>query len=368
MSERIDRIEAWQCSLPMPYELHLGAITYRTRDYVLLRLTTASGVVGSATGYTRGTPLMAALSSLASDVTAMEDISPAAVHSVLRRRYAPGWGAMARAGSLIDVALWDIAAQMDGVPLGQALGGADHDVSLMAVAGYFLDHRGVGPILDEVAEFVDQGYRTIKLIVPGHDLATDMKFVADVVDRLNPQVGLGIDFHGAFTTVDEAVAYGSAFRDFDLDFIEDPFPSYEIGAVTAAAKRLTTPVASGEDLMSATSYDLLVADGVRVVRADVSASGGYTEVLAASQRARAAGARVAPHVWPHLHFPLALAAADLVEVIPHTTGADPIDQVLYEPFPIKDGRWKTQVDPGLYLPIDWARAALTASASFVSTS
>ncbi len=361
--ETVTRVEAWCCALQMPYPLHLGAITYRTRDYVVLRVTTSTGTQGTAVGYTRGTPLMAALNSLAGDLFDFEDISPTSVHRTLRRRYAPGWAALVRAASLIDIALWDIASRTAGFSLGAYLGGSDRDIPLMAVAGYFLDQRGPARVLEEVNEFVEAGYDAVKLIVPGHELQKDLRLVESVASILPRDVALGIDFHGAFPDLDYAAAYADAFNNQGLAFIEDPFPSYDSDLVTALAQQTSTSIAAGEDVTSGYAYDTLVRGGVEVIRADVTASGGYSEVLTAINRIPMGAATVAPHVWPHAHQPLAQAQLNVraVEVIPHTTGADPIDLILTAPFPIEDGRWRAPSEPGLWLPVDWDRVRAAAT-------
>ena len=48
---RIVRAEVWRCPLAMANTLRLGAISYRTRDYVVLRLTTEDGLIGHGIGY-----------------------------------------------------------------------------------------------------------------------------------------------------------------------------------------------------------------------------------------------------------------------------------------------------------------------------
>jgi len=145
-SDRIVTVEAWSCSLAMASELRLGAIRYRTRDYVIVRLTNAEGVQGVAAGYSRTTPLLAAVRTLSDH---FKDLDPNSAIQVLRKRFAPGWGAMVRAASLIDIALTDIRARQLEQPLAQLFGSRPAQVPLMAVAGYFLDQRGPAAIVDE---------------------------------------------------------------------------------------------------------------------------------------------------------------------------------------------------------------------------
>jgi L-alanine-DL-glutamate epimerase-like enolase superfamily enzyme len=348
----------------MPRQLHLGAITYRSRDYVVLRLTSESGLTGAAIGYTRNTPLFESVRDLAPHLGGFADPKPIMVADALKRRFAPGWGAIVRAASLIDIALWDIQARELAVPLADLIGGTDRDLPLMAVAGYFLDQRGAGAIVDEVREFVDGGYETIKLIVPGQDVKQDLAFVNAVAAVIPEDVALAVDFHGAFTDLEAAVSYMRAFDRHGLRFIEDPFPSYETDIVIRSAARVASPIASGEDLISTSSYRQLLAGGIGYLRVDATATGGYSAVLEGIEAAEVHGAVVAPHIWPHIHQPLASrsAAVGMLELIPHQSGSDPLDLLLQEPFPIVDGRWRPPEHQGLYLPLDWERVSACATA------
>ncbi|MFJ6453920.1 mandelate racemase/muconate lactonizing enzyme family protein [Paenarthrobacter sp. NPDC091669] len=357
MSSRITQVELWHCPLAMPRELHLGSITYRSRDYIVLRLTTEDGVTGAAVGYSRNTPVFEAVRELTPHLMELDSGDPSHVLSTLRKRFAPGWGAMVRGASLIDIALWDILARQSGRSITELFGADNREVPLMAVAGYFLDQRGPEAIVDEVRQFCDEGYETIKLIVPGHERAADLALVSAVAATLPDRVQLGIDFHGAFNDVPTAIDYCGAFEEFSLRFIEDPFASYETDSVIAVANALHTPVATGEDLITVSSYRQLLAGGAGYLRIDASATGGYTNAIEGVDLAASHGATAAPHVWPHLHIPLAARskAVGMVEVVPSCTGADPIDQLLSEPFPIKEGRWQSPAQEGLYLPLDWEK-------------
>ncbi|ANZ28556.1 hypothetical protein A4U64_27145 (plasmid) [Rhodococcus sp. WB1] len=357
--------QAWLCPLPMPQTLVLGAISYTTRDYVVLRLTSDDGFTGYAVGYTRGTPLLEALQTICRHLTGLPG-HPTVVSRALHKQLAPGWGSFARAASLVDIALWDIEAQRLGTPLATVLGGNSTDVPLMAVAGYFSDTRSVDEVVDETRRFVDDGYTTLKLILHGHDRAVDL----DLYDRVraaHPEtIAVAVDFHGAFDSPLQAVEHCAGLRERDVRFVEDPFPSAQWRQVAEFAQRSGLPVASGEDLPGPSGYEDLLAGGVSYLRVDVTASGGYTAGIAAVTAAEHWSAHIAPHVWPHFHAPLAAASTSVavVEVIPDYVGAEPLWALLTEKAPIVDGHWKTPTEPGLALPLDLDAVSHYASAQW----
>ncbi len=347
------RAEAWECPLPLAHVLRLGAVTYATRDYVVVRLTTDDGRQGHAVGYTRHTPLLAATKTVCEQLPNL-GCDPVQVHEALRRRFAPGWSALVRAASLIDVALWDLRSQREGVPLARALGYDPRPVPAMAVAGYFSDRRSTGEQLDEIDRFVAEGYSTVKLILPGHNAAADYDLVKKVRARTPERVAIGVDFHGAFDTVPDALVHCERLHDLGLRFLEDPFPSAEWHEVRDFAAVSSTPVAAGEDLPGLTALMDLLDNGVTYLRADVTASGGYSVVRRAMTHAASLDAKFVPHVWPHIHAPLVAGAPDgsPVEVIPDYVGADPVWLLLTEEPPMRDGLWHPPTASGLFLPLD----------------
>lgn len=364
MADRITRAEAWLVQLPMPHELVLGPITYATRDYIVLRLTTESGVTGVAVGYTRHTPLLEALELL---IPQLRDIGvdPSEVQRTLKGRFSPGWGSLVRAASLIDIALWDIGARRSRQSLEDFMGSRESPVPLMAVAGYFLESRGKTAVLEEIERFVSEGYDTIKLIISGHDLDHDRGLIQDIKRILPADVALAADFHGAFHSVSEALQYSHGLADCGLRFIEDAFPSYESDLVSAFARASGTPAAAGEDVMTPAAHRALLDGGVSYLRADATATGGYTAAAASIAAAEDAAAWVAPHVWPHIHHPLSYASSRvaMIETIPGYVGADPFVELLREDLPIVNGTWSPPDHEGLYLPLDWSRVQSSSSAS-----
>lgn len=347
-------VRGWLCRLPLAHPLKLGPITYYTRDYVVVEVTTDDGEVGHAIGYTRGTPLLESVAVLAAQ---MGDVpaDPVVAMEVLRGRFAPGWAALTRAASLVDIALWDLKAKREGVTVARALGFTPTPVPAMAVAGYFADVRPVPELLEEMDRFVAEGYTTMKLILAGHSVADDRRLIEQTQARMPDHVAIGIDFHGAFRTVEQAVDHCRVLQELDVAFIEDPFPSAEWRKVRDFAAASAVSVAAGEDVPGLSPLMDLIDGGVRELRADVTASGGFSVIRDAVAYARDRGARLRPHVWPHLHVHIAASAADAsvpVEVIPDHVGADPIWMLLQEGPPMKDALWCPTDRPGLGLPLD----------------
>lgn len=356
MADYVTEATVWLCEIELPHSLNLGPITYSTRDYVVLQLRTSRGLIGKAIGYTRFTPIMKAAATLLDSLLPIP-ITPEPILTRMREQFSPGWGAFVRAASLIDIALWDIRAREAKVPLQKLFGQVDRQLPVMAVAGYFANRRSEREILQELDRFVEDGFKVIKVMLPGLDFTTDLRLVETIAQRLPADRVLAVDAHGILSP-GTAVDRVRDLSEFSLLFLEDPFPSREVSKVANLARQTSVAIASGEDVDTPDSYRQLADAGVRYLRLDATTVGGYTSALEGIEGVQGNSIAVLPHVWPHIHAPLSGVSNSritAIEMIPSYVGADPVDKLLTEEPLIRDGRWQHSNSPGLYLPIDFER-------------
>lgn len=357
--------QAWHCSVPMERPVRLGEIVYPARDYVVLRVTREDGVVGQAIGYTRGTPLLEAVATVVSASAGVDVDQPAAVHDRLTRMFIPGWGQLVRGASLLDIALWDAAAQAAGAPLHRHLGATADTVPMMVVAGYHAHERGLADVVAETAEIAAQRFGTVKLLISGSAPDEDLELAAAVRAAIGPDVGLGLDYHAAWSDAEAAARACELLQAVSPRFVEDPFRASERRLFAELSELIDLPLAAGEDVPGLPGLlDLLPHIGY--LRLDATVSGGITTALRAIDAAAAIGVTVQPHVFPYVHAPLAAArtAVAAAEVILPQSGADPIGSLLAAPFPIADGRWQLSEEPGLGIAFDLAAVEHHATGSW----
>lgn len=358
MSSALTRVSAWRCPVAMPYPVQLGAMRYTAREYVALEIETADGRTGSAIGYTRGTPLLEATRLMAEALDRSLTDEPEAAAGDLADRFAPGWGALVRGASLLDIALWDLAAQADGTDVGTRLGGRHRGaVPWMLVAGYFPADRGHDELVAEARRFAGEGAGIIKVMLSVDDVDADRRLVAAIRGELGPDARIAVDFHGAHREPEAAADMLAGLAPYGVLFAEDPFPGHDIARLTRLAELTETPIAVGEDLSEEALVDGLLEVATHL-RVDATASGGLSFARRAVRRAAAAGRTVLPHVFEPVHLPLAALddAVIATERIPPSIGADPFDVLLD---PAHDGS-----GPGLGLRFDHAALERTAAASW----
>jgi L-alanine-DL-glutamate epimerase-like enolase superfamily enzyme len=348
----VTKAEIAECRLPLKKEIRLGSVRVRSRDLVALRLTTEAGTVGEALGYTRGTPLF----------ETTERIARAAIKSDVHMRretlesflaaHVNGRPVFHRAASLLDIALWDLAAKAAQLPLHQLLGAVRTHTPTMAVAGYYMRERGIADVKREVEGLIDQGAACVKLMLDGTDEPFDTACLSEIAPVASGR--LAVDAHWSWDSVDQAAQYLRQIDHLGLCFIEDPFGAHRFDLLPKLKARLSTPIAVGEDVPE-TSTLASIARQFDLLRLDVTTCGGISAAISVLGVAALEGCRVLPHIFPGLHAQLAgaFSAIRLVEYIPSETGADPTHTLLARQPMVNDGILQIDQEPGAGLALNW---------------
>lgn len=349
----VSRIDVMSIRVPLRQPVQLGAITIAQRDYVVLRLVLSDGAEGFALGYDRGVPLFDIVARAAqSYLGASGDDRNRLRKLALGQTPAPR-ATMTRGMSLCDIALWDAWCQSHQLPLWAALGGVRDRVPVMPVIGYGMTPQKAA---SETAALTARGFKTVKCMIDGRDIAADKAVMEALAGALPPGARFGIDAHWSWSSVDEALPYCRLAETLGAVFVEDPFAPTQVHAIAALSAKLDVPLAVGEDALDIAGFrDLAQAGGI--LRVDASVSGGVTGVVEALAVAKAFDRAVIPHVFPALHaqFGFAYDSIRCVEMIMPEVGADPIDQYFSAPSQIDDGDMLAPTTPGAGLALDWSR-------------
>lgn len=351
---KVTAVDVARCALPMPHPVRLGAVEYRTRDYVLVRVRTDDGLSGFAYGYERGTPLADGLRLTAPALLATSPLRRRGTIDGILRANPPGRSSLIRAISLLEIALWDLAAKQAELPLHQLLGGGRTRIELMPVCGYFLDVLGEDALYAQISNLAERGFRNLKLIGGARTAAETERFLNGCRSAAGAEVAVGVDVHYSLTSIADAVRIGRVLDSVGASFLEDPFPPYRWRDIASLSKRIDTPLAAGEDVEHPRDFlDLL--EGVSVLRPDPSTCGGLASVLTGLELASTAGATVIPHVFPRLGAQLAGAYPQItcVEAILPEVGADPIETLITRPMNIDRDELLIDNAPGHGIEFDW---------------
>jgi muconate cycloisomerase len=155
---------------------------------------------------------------------------------------------MAKAG--IDIALHDLNARLLGVPVHTLLGGVYRQkVPLIYAIGISNTER----MLAEAHDAVERGFRTVKLKI-GTDPRTDLERVREIRRIIGDDTRFRVDANQGCNLTE----YMQTFRKmeaFDLEFLEQPLPTWDIEGLRRLCAALDTPILIDEGIY--TSHDLL---------------------------------------------------------------------------------------------------------------
>ncbi|MCC7367201.1 MAG: mandelate racemase/muconate lactonizing enzyme family protein [Chloroflexi bacterium] len=304
-------------------------------DWVFVALTDAAGRVGYGEASHSGddAATIALLTGpLQQHVLGVVWDDPAAAWAVLDQAAPAGTPrrVAATAASAVEQALWDLRAQVEGVPLPHLLGARpdQRTVPLYANINRATVERMPAGFAANAARAVREGFRAIKLApfdevvygsLPGERrrlAEPGLARVAAVREAVGPEIRVQVDCHWRFD-VASALEVASELAALNVGWLEDPVP-YEDGPEDTLAVRLRAPlpVATGERLISAAAFEpFLAAGAAEFYLPDVKHIGGIGELLKLAAASKDRGVWITPH---NPSGPIStLASASALASVPH---------------------------------------------------
>ncbi|MGZ5092371.1 MAG: mandelate racemase/muconate lactonizing enzyme family protein [Burkholderiales bacterium] len=166
-----------------------------------------------------------------------------------------GHGERSVAVGVLDMAVWDVVAKIEGKPLYRLLaeryndGNADEKVFVYAAGGYYYPGKNVKALQEEMRKYMDLGYAVVKLKIGGESLADDLKRIDAVVDIVGSPEKIAVDANGRFD-VATAVQYAKALEPYGLFWYEEAGDPLDFQLQAELANHYTRPMATGENLFS----------------------------------------------------------------------------------------------------------------------
>lgn len=316
-----------------------GNWVMRHREFALIRIDTESGAKGFAYCLTRDGPIAEIVQRTIAPVYVGADPSDPegtffkalwTSHAV----HAAGIGM--RALSVVDIAAWDLAAKLAGMPITRHLGGEPRPMPATAIVGY-PPNMSPANIAHQVAGLWAAGWRRFKVpISPSIDASVAR---LEAAREAAPDAWLGFDVNMVFTSVEQVIEFERSVRHLNLGWIEDVLPPGDTEALSRVRASIRTPLAMGDE-QGGSYYPqaIVAADAVDVVRIDATTDGGITRLRQIVPALAERGVRMSPHMFPHVHSRVLAALGQTVPIewgVPGT-GVHPMDDSLGQPS-IHDG-------------------------------
>lgn len=225
-------------------------------------------------------------------------LDPAGAWAAMMKNEKPGGhGDRSVAVGVLDMALWDAAAKLEGVPLWKLLadryrgGSADETAWVYAAGGYYYPGKGVDALVEEMKRYLDMGYSTVKMKIGGapgtplkEALAEDLARIEAVVKLLGGDGSrLCVDVNGRFG-LHAALTYAAALQPMNLRWYEEPLDPLDFATHATLAEHYLPPIATGENLFSMLdARNLIRHGGLRpdrdILQFDPALSYGLVEYL-----------------------------------------------------------------------------------------
>jgi L-alanine-DL-glutamate epimerase-like enolase superfamily enzyme len=258
----------------------------------------------------------------------------------------------------IDIALWDLKGKAAGLPVWRLLGGENRPLFTSATGGYYQAGASNTSYGEELARFLDLGYRAVKLKTGAGSPAAEAERVGAVRAALGEVPDLLLDMNAPYD-LPQCIEFAHRVERHRILWLEEPLHWYLQPADFARLAAATPiPLAHGErELTRFTVRDFITQGGLRYVQFDATRAAGFTEALRVAALAEQHGVMVAPHTAPEIHGHLVLALPRCAFGVESHGGhdTDPLAHGLFREHPeLRDGHIHIGDKPGFGLDPDWA--------------
>lgn len=250
----ISSIEMFPVRIPFlrPHKIALGSA--ESRDVVVVRATSASGLVGlgeaiahpAFSGETLGA-LKAGVEALKGCVLGENPLHLNRILAAMDRTLHANYGAK----GAIEMALLDIVGRHFGVPVYDLLGGIVRDRFPVSRSA---SHSDLEKDVAEVRDYLDEGYRIIKVKVGVLGVREDVERVRAIRSVVGADVSLRADANQGWD-VPTALKFIRGVADCGLEFLEQPVPKWDLDGMAYLRGKSSTPILADES--AATEHDVL---------------------------------------------------------------------------------------------------------------
>lgn len=257
--------------------------------------------------------------------------------------------------SAIDLALYDLVGKYCRVPVHKLIGGCYR--GRIPIGGIVYLHTPERAAKD-ASEYAARGFKEVKLKVGASDPDTDVQNVKAIREAVGDRVGIRVDANGAWN-VNAAVKTIRKLERYDILVVEQPVTRWDVEGMAEVRKRVDTAIMVDEGLHSLHDAQALIQHrACDVFNLKLQKTGGLT--FCRKLAVMAESANIACFMGSEGETGIDTAAAlHLVASTPNFKYCADLcgpymyqDDVVKQPFSVKDGCLEVPTGPGLGVELD----------------
>lgn len=303
---KITRVTSHVLQYDLPEELGYSQQYYARRTAHLVEIETDEGITGWGECFGPGHVALANRTIVEKVIQPLilgesplnRDVLWHRVYNLTRDHGQKGMPIQALSG--VDIALWDIAGKVTGLPLHMLIGGAHR--TRVPVYGYGMMLRReeaaslAARFTDEAAAIKAMGFVATKMKV-GLGVRDDIRLAEAVRAGIGNDYPFMVDANHCYTTAD-ALEVGRALGDLDAYWFEEPVAPEDLDGYRELRASLRVNIAGGEAEFTRWGWrTLLESRGLSIAQPEVCALGGVSEYLRVLALCHAHFTPVVNHVW-----------------------------------------------------------------------
>lgn len=333
----------------LPEELGYSQQYYAKRSAHLVEVRTDEGITGWGECFGPGNVALANKGIVEKVIQPMilgddpldRDVIWHKVYNLLRDHGQKGMPLQSLSG--VDIALWDIAGKVSGLPLYKMIGGCyrtrvkAYGYGMMLKRQSVEDH--VARFKAEAAEIMDMGFCATKMKT-GLGPREDVRLCQAVAESVQGRGQFMVDANHCYTTSD-AFYVGRALEECDAYWFEEPVAPEDLDGYRELRAGLKVNISGGEAEFNRWGWrQILDNRGLDIAQPEVCAMGGISEYLRVLTLCHAHFTPVINHVWGSA-IAVAVNLQLLAAMPPLPGGLNPWEPMLE--FDTTDNRFRDQL-------------------------
>jgi len=204
----------------------------------------------------------------------------------------------------IDIALWDIAGKVAGMPVWRLLGGSSGRIPAYLSSGTLRDAGAMAELAERVA---GQGFKAMKIRFHRPDWRDDVASVAAVRKRIGDKLVLMVDCNQGWRMpwdadepwgLKDALEVARRLEDLDIYWMEEPLHRGDYDGMASLRRATRLRIAGGEMTRELHEFRTLIdRQCLDVLQPDAVLTGGITGMRGIARAALDHNLIFTPHTW-----------------------------------------------------------------------